>query len=94
MKLTDLDPSWATDCNGRHGMGITFRCPVHELGCYQGVWFTNPVDGGPPVGGGHLLWQRTGDTFEALTLTPSIHVKWAQDGSTHWHGYVTNGEVT
>jgi hypothetical protein len=36
------------------------------------------------------VWNRTGDTFETMTLTPSI------DGSGvgHWHGFITNGEVS
>ena len=38
---------------------------------------------------GRVLWHRTGDTFETLSLSPSIDCsKWG-----HWHGYVTNGEI-
>ena len=36
-----------------------------------------------------FLWQRTGDTFETLSLSPSIDAS----ASGHWHGFVTNGEV-
>lgn len=39
-------------------------------------------------GGEH--WQRTGDTFETLTLSPSINC----DGWKHWHGHVSNGAIT
>lgn len=35
------------------------------------------------------VWQRTGDTFENLTLFPSIDCS----NSGHWHGWITNGEV-
>lgn len=77
----------------RHGVGVIFQCPCgnrsesHE--CY--VPFANPLDGkGPyePKG-----WQRTGDTFETLTLTPSIfrRTDW---GGCGWHGFITHGEVT
>lgn len=52
------------------------------------VFFSNPVDGGPPVGDGPH-WERTGDAFEDLTLSPSV------DGSSHghWHGWIRGGEV-
>jgi hypothetical protein len=34
-----------------------------------------------------VLWQRTGETFETLTLTPSVDCSaWG-----HWHGFITNG---
>jgi len=48
-----------------------------------------PLDGGPPVDGPKHVWTRTGDTFETLTLRPSIL---RMDGC-RWHGFVTNGEV-
>ncbi len=36
---------------------------------------------------GDMRWQRTGETFEALTLSPSIDCSaWG-----HWHGFLTNG---
>jgi hypothetical protein len=66
-----------------------------------GVAFANPVDGGVPEhliphhdGAGHLIyaaapeWNRTGDTFEVLTLTPSVNAE-----PDHWHGFITNGEA-
>lgn len=41
------------------------------------------------------LWQRTGDTFETLTLQPSILVPGSGGpGDCNWHGFITNGEVT
>jgi hypothetical protein len=36
------------------------------------------------------LWQRTGENFGNLTLVPSVDAS----ASGHWHGHVTNGEVT
>lgn len=43
----------------------------------------------PDVAPDARWWHRTGDTFETLTLTPSI------DASAygHWHGFITRGEV-
>lgn len=34
------------------------------------------------------LWRRSGDTFEGLTLAPSVDASPAGC----WHGFVTNGE--
>lgn len=34
-------------------------------------------------------WERTGDTFDTLTLKPSIQ----RVGGCAWHGFITNGEV-
>lgn len=39
---------------------------------------------------GKILWHREGDTFETLTLTPSIDA--SKFGC--WHGYITAGEAT
>lgn len=78
-------------------MGITFRCP--EPGCLQrlGVWFVNPIDGGHAyVSAPHAdgtpwyLWQRSGEDFDTLTLSPSVDA--SKQG--HWHGWIKNGEVT
>lgn len=49
---------------------------VHDLGTFD-----------VPPG---YLWQRTGETFETLTLSPSVDAS----ASGHWHGFVANGEVT
>lgn len=103
MKLTDLNPQWVgaggagiTDGNGnpvpeRRGLGITFDCPC---GCDRGVFipFANPLDGGAPWDPDEprrARWQRTGDTFDALTLTPSIQ---RLDGC-RWHGWLQDGRL-
>ena len=107
MRLIDLNPSFV-GCGGegvtrdgqpvlrRGGIGLALDCPC---GCGQGLFipFANPIDGGPneqPKG-----WQRTGETFESLSLRPSVlRVKWKDaSGAEHgcgWHGFITNGEVT
>lgn len=100
MKLTDLNPRWI----GLHGwssdsifyIGLTFDSPFRK-GQRLAVLFTPPID---PDGlmaryGWGLLfpdqkhWQRSGDTFDTLTLSPSL------DFSKHdeWHGHITNGEI-
>ena len=47
--------------------------------------FENRIFTIPP---GHQ-WTRTGDTFENLSLTPSVDASRAGC----WHGFVTNGEI-
>lgn len=78
----------------RHGVSLLCDCPCgkcdehHQLH----VPFANPIDGGPGLHG-EKGWQRTGDTFETLTLKPSI-LRSRALGGCGWHGYITNGEVT
>lgn len=99
MKLTDLNPEWV-GCGGegvtqngqpvprRERVAVSFDCPC---GCEHQVTvcFSNPVDGQGPVH--DTAWERAGDTFETLTLTPSIQRGYP---ARCWHGFVTNGEVT
>jgi hypothetical protein len=78
-------------------IGVSFICP-HCLDQRLAVLFHPIIDpDGWAVKNGWALpdatnkrWQRTGDTFNTLTLKPSIDCS----GSKHWHGFVTNGEVT
>lgn len=76
----------------RHGVGVIFDCPCgnadenHQL--Y--VPFANPLDGGPQHDA--QGWQRTGDTFETLTLSPSI-LRSIAKGGCGWHGFITQGEI-
>lgn len=74
----------------RTGIGIILmRCPC---GCDEPLFvpFKNPLDGGPscePRG-----WERTGDTFETLTLSPSI-LRAKDKGGCGWHGFIRGGQV-
>lgn len=100
MRLTELEPQWVgaggegiSDASGnpvpeRLGVAIAFNCPC---GCGEpiGIEFNNPLDGGPPHDPSRSLWQRTGVTFDTLTLTPSILRK----SGCGWHGFITNGEI-
>lgn len=69
------------DCNPRWGMGgpdggpeeqcwITFECPEDHDRCCHSIPFTPSLQGEPQHHG--VQWQRSGDTFETLTLSPSI----------------------
>ena len=105
MKLIDLDPRWV-NAGGpgvtkdgkpvpiRIGVGISFDCPC---GCEIRVYvdFSNPIDGLGPASrqAESHSWNRTGNTFETLTLTPSI-LRSRDKGGCGWHGFVTAGEVT
>jgi len=101
MRLADLHP-WFYDSGGtgisdkdgnpvplRKGVGIGFDCPCGGDCGMVSVSFANPLDGGPPSRKDGHTWQRTGDTFETLTLSPSIQ----RLNGCKWHGWIKNGEV-
>lgn len=101
MKLTDLEPRWIG--HGGEGtyvtatgepiahtekVGLVCKCPC---GCSRELFvpFENPIGPGPLTT--RWGWKRTGETFETLTLTPSIQ---RQDpGGCRWHGFITAGEI-
>jgi hypothetical protein len=101
VKLADLNPVFFS-CGGagitvaatgepvplREGVGIIFDCPC---GCGEliGLSFRVGLDG-QPFESGHPSWERTGDTFETLTLRPSV----LRTAGCRWHGFITNGEAT
>lgn len=101
MRLVDLHPRFlgaggpgitnsktGEEVPRREGVGVMFDCPCGcDSPCY--VPFANPLDGGPALESGHPVWQRVGETFEDLTLTPSI----LRMRTCDWHGYVTKGEI-
>lgn len=102
MKLVDLNPRWVgaggegiftvdpetgahIPSKPRHGVGVSFNCPC---GCGTDCFipFGNALDGEVWDRKG---WHRKGDTFETLTLTPSIQ----RVGGCGWHGHITDGEI-
>lgn len=104
MRLTDLNPRWVgaggegisridlitkerSPSPERHGVGVSFSCPC---GCADEctIEFDVALDGQPWRTDDHG-WKRTGDTFETLTLEPSIQ----RVGGCGWHGFITKGEV-
>lgn len=102
MRITTLNPTFLgaggpgiynadmTPSTPRHGVGILMDCPCgnadesHQL--Y--VPFKNPLDGGPSVN--DRGWDRAGDTFDTLTLNPSV----LRLEGCKWHGWIKNGEAT
>lgn len=108
MRLTDLDPRWVgaggegisnadgTPASERHGVGLSFKCPCgrpHDPYDRVYVGFANPLDGGAAFESNSPKWTRTGDTFETLTLTPSIQRHQTGEHGCDWHGFITDGEV-
>lgn len=101
IKLTDLNPRWTGLSVSGHELvdGITFDCP-HCRNQRLGVKFTPPLDKNNwkqrsieyPIY--QLMWQRVGDTFETITLSPSVNANSRIDFQNHWHGFIENGFVS
>lgn len=78
----------------RHGVGVIFTCPcgTHKPDDFDVevfVQFTPTLDGTLNELQGHSWKRESGDTFENLTLSPSI----LRLNNCRWHGFITNGEV-
>ncbi len=102
MKLIDLNPRWVghggegvtyggKEVPRREGVAISFDCPCGDkIKCHRCIIeFKNPLDNGPATRNDDHAWERIGDSFEKLSLLPSIQ---RMDGC-KWHGYITKGEV-
>lgn len=102
MRLTELKPAFVgaggpgiSNSDGspvpeRTGIGLIFDCPCGKCNTRAFVAFENPLDGGVPhISKGQPTWQRIGDTFDTITLEPSI----LRVGGCGWHGYIRNGEI-
>jgi uncharacterized protein DUF6527 len=100
MKLTDLNPRWVTFLSHpADGIipprsGVSFDCPhcraqrlvVKFLPILDPQNILSLIDA-PPMEGNE--WKREGDTFETLTLSPSVDASFHG----HWHGFIENGEI-
>ena len=85
--LVDLEPRFTSE-DGRR-TGVSFACP--KCGDHRVFVFVDPpFDPGPPLAS---PWKRTGDTFETLTLTPSIVARRPGQTAECWHGFITNGQA-
>lgn len=90
----------------RVGIGVSFDCPcrMHQSQYAAGMsdedkWYTrvhvpfnNPLDGKPAFDP-NRGWTREGDTFENLTLSPSIQRRGDGPFGCTWHGFVIRGEI-
>lgn len=91
-RLVDLNPRWVdTYQKKRQGVMLQYDCPCGQECEFNPVLLhlTNPLDGGPTCArDSQPHWQRTGEDFATLTLSPSVHAVG------HWHGHVRGGMVT
>jgi hypothetical protein len=95
VRLADLNPKWTTPVRFSVELptGISFLCPCcKEL--RLSVPFNNPIDPDSLLAATNWqasqpAWHRTGDTFDTLSLLPSIDYS----ASGHWHGHISNGAV-
>ncbi len=80
-------------------IGLSFLCPHCQVQRVA-VFFENDIDDGVrwayetwdglnDIPAHNLLWRREGDTFETMTLIPSIDL--TLHG--HWHGSIVNGVI-
>ena len=99
--FVESEQNWA--CYLPIHCGVTFDCPhckVQRLG----VLFDPPINtrglivkDAPPPSKDQLVWKReSGETFDTLTLVPSLDFSGSGriDFQGHWHGHITKGEVT
>jgi len=109
VKLTDLNPRFLnsggpgiTHKNAAgeweepplvRGVGVVLDCPCGKCGDELYVPFSVALDGTARPDGTHPGWEREGDTFEILTLKPSV-LRIQSRGGCGWHGFISNGEVT
>lgn len=100
MILSELNPHWTGygDADNPIITGITFDCP-HCKTQRLGVSFYPPIDPkgwiakGVEIPKAEKCWNRTGDTFETISLSPSIDTNSRIDVPGHWHGFIVNGEI-
>jgi hypothetical protein len=74
-KLVDCNPRWGVDAEPETTADkwVSFDCPEGHEACRYVIPFTPAMDGTVLVDlNAGARWERTGDTFETLSLTPSI----------------------
>ncbi len=91
IKLTELNPKWV-NWRGKERGGIGFQCPLHRDGdCKDNAMIGNriviPFKEAEQNG-----WDKTGDSFDNITLSPSI-MPMNENGTPHWHGWIRKGMV-
>lgn len=71
-RLVDCNPSWVENYSAAGQTdAVMFECPEGHSDCKHVIPFTPALDGTPTVKYG-AQWQRSGEAFESLTLSPSI----------------------
>lgn len=106
MQLIELNPRWVVENYNRSGMGLSFDCPVCKRQRLSIWYANPIDGGAPYplepiteamseeakkfITARNNRWQRSGDSFESLTLLPSIDASAAG----HWHGFITKGQIS
>lgn len=105
MMLVELEPRWIQPGNWAKEspafyIGLSFLCPCCKKKRIA-VKFHPPIDTAAMSGvlfkwtkesmssDGSLVWNRSGNKFETITLNPSLD--FSHGG--HWHGNIINGEM-
>jgi hypothetical protein len=101
MRLADLHPEWISFGAEWQKVGMFIDCPVHHGAHCEypriPVYFANPPSGAKPLPQHEAddgRWTVAGDSFENMTLSPSILYPKPKYGPMHWHGFIRKGEVT
>lgn len=105
MRLTELAPSWIGYSDTGVILGLSFKCPhclTQRLAVAFANpidpkgWAENLRERYGPCNiepmrtlNDGATWQRAGDTFDTLSLVPSVDC--SKTG--HWHGNIINGEI-
>lgn len=73
-RLVDCDPRWVVTTGSSEHSGVSFACPEGHESCRHVIPFTPTLEGRTTTGWQQngAVWQWTGDTFETLSLSPSI----------------------
>lgn len=92
-RLVDLNPKWVKVHGTGEIHGICYDCPCGASDCEMGGWCVVPTKAnflGEPQHADAVQrgWDISGDSFENITLSPSIH------HVGHWHGFLQNGVLT
>jgi len=69
-RLVDCNPRWGETINGLTCY-VIFECPEGHQDCQHNIPFRQSLEG-PIAEQAGAMWDRTGDTFETLSLSPSI----------------------
>lgn len=93
MRLSALNAKFVSMMGEKSQIAVIMDCPC---GCQHKLYvpFANPIGGGKPDDSS-VLWQRTGETIDTLTLSPSVHRSPAKGTPCPkaWHGWIRNGEA-
>lgn len=75
-RLVDCNPQWVEEHRDAGDEGkvhyLRFECPEGHIGCVHVIPFTPRLNGEAFVDRQMPTWQRSGDTFETFSLSPTI----------------------